>query len=1445
LRQGLERGDKVLYIVDQHTAQAILSYLRNDGFDVEPFLDSGQLSVLTHHDAYTRGGSFDPDAMIALLESETEQALAEGYAALRVSGEMSWAVRDLPGSERLIEYEAKLNRFFLGSQCLAICQYDRSRFAPEILLNVLRTHPFAVIGTQVYENFYYVPPDEILDRADAEAQLQRWVRNLVERRRVEEALYESEQTYRTLFQTMAQGIVYQDVEGRITSANPAAERLLGLPLDQMRGRTSTDPRWHAIHEDGSDFPGEMHPSMVALRTGQEVKNVVMGIFNPQVNEYRWINVHAVPQFGPEQRQLLQVHTSFDDITERKQTEDALRRSEERYRTLFENVPVGLYRTTPEGRIVDANPVLAEMLGYPDRESLLEIDAGDFFVKPEDRARESRLLERDGIVRGLEIQMRRRDGEIFWVRDAARIVRDPEGQAVYYEGSLEDITKRKLMEIENEEHVRELQIINDTVLAASRTRDVDEICDLIAGTVCEINPGACVVVSLHDREQDAIRVRAIAGFEDRVDQILDLLGADPRQMAFHPREMGEEIELYKTGRLERVPEGIYQLSTGRIPRIACKAVERLLGVDAVYTVGFALEDEPYGGVILLMPPGQQVQYRSAVETLASHLSVMIQRRQAEEALRESEGRYRSFFKTSRDCVFITSKDGRWIDMNEAAVELFGCDSKEELQAVEIPALYERPSDREAHIRAIERQGYTKEYPVNLRRKDSSVINTLITSVAVRDEHGTVNGFMGTIRDVTERRRARRALRQRAAHLALLSDVGKKIAAMLDLDTVLEDAVRLVQEGFGYDHVGLFILDQDHDQLVMRARAGNFAHLFPPEHRVKMGQDIVGWVAHSGERLLSNDVDAEPRYTGIFSAEAPTRSELAVPVRIGEEIIGVLDVQSSEPGAFDKNDVMVIQTLADQVAVAIENARLFQAERRQRELTEALEEASAIVSSTLELDLVLDRILEQVERVVAGDAFNITLIIAEDSVRVARWRGYEPSEAEGALDASSTPIVRHPYRSRMIASGEPVIVPDIAVSPDWNREVSQGQWRSYVGAPIMVSDLTVGFLNVMGTVPGQFGPQDAQRLKVFARHAAIAIENAQLYQALRSHAHQLEERVKERTAQIQAQYAQLEAILSSTMDGIIVTDAEGEILRVNPVAESWLTQTLPPEEVGQLREMIQDLAMRVEEQPEAVLELESVDLQINAAPIAEPTAEGRAVVALHDVSYLKELDRLKSRFVSNVSHELRTPITSIILYAKLIRGHPQDWDKYIDPLIQEAERQAELVEDILQISRFEAGRLEFKPRTTRLNRLVEESIDSHQVLAERQGLALSHHPVQPEPLVSTDPQRLRQALNNLLENAIRYTPEGGYVVVFTDRQKAEGQTWVTVTVADSGIGIPQDELPHVFERFFRGQEPRRKQISGSGLGLPIVKEIVELHEGHVTVESEVGSGSAFTIWLPLSD
>ena len=244
ISSGLAQGHKILYVVDAHTAETVFGYLEQEGLQTSHLRSSGQLVVADSQDTYTREGHFDPESMLALLRSETDKALKEGYTALRVTGEMSWALRGLPGSDRLMEYEAKLNQFFPENRAIGLCQYDMRRFRHEVLLDVLATHPIAIVRNKAYDNIYYLPPEEFLGPNRAEAELQRRIQNLEERQQARESLKQSEEQARreaefakAVFDTAGALIVVLDSEGRIVRFNRTCQELTGYTEAEVRGRS--------------------------------------------------------------------------------------------------------------------------------------------------------------------------------------------------------------------------------------------------------------------------------------------------------------------------------------------------------------------------------------------------------------------------------------------------------------------------------------------------------------------------------------------------------------------------------------------------------------------------------------------------------------------------------------------------------------------------------------------------------------------------------------------------------------------------------------------------------------------------------------------------------------------------------------------------------------------------------------------------------------------------------------------------------------------------------------------------------------------------------------------------------------------------------------------------------------------------------------------------------
>lgn len=688
---------------------------------------------------------------------------------------------------------------------------------------------------------------------------------------------------------------------------------------------------------------------------------------------------------------------------------------------------------------------------------------------------------------------------------------------------------------------------------------------------------------------------------------------------------------------------------------------------------------------------------------------------------------------------------------------------------------------------------------------------------------------------------RLIRQR---LETLYHTSQMLNASLEPETILEQLTDEAMRATRATHGAVLVAHPEQGVFERRVLRGFSPELVQKAHAspLRLNEGLNGQAYRSGQVVCVDDVTTVPDY---FPLIPETRSELVVPIIHQGQVIANLDLQSPEVGGFAAVDIDFLQALTNQVAVALTNARLFQAERQQHRLAEALADAAAAITQALHFDKVLDSLLEQVEKVIPAEAANILLIEGE-TARAVRWRGYDRLGLEDWIANRSFALADYYHLKQMIYSEQPIMVPDTRVDPHWVHPKGRPLWLSYIGTPIIVKKVTVGFLNVNSTHTGRFGPDDVRRLEALAAHAAIAIENAGLYQKLEQHIQNLEQAVKERTKEVRSHAARLEAILQSAADGILVTDQGGEIIQANATAHEWLNQRLSAQDALRLRQTIQDLAQRAAEQPEIVLELEGLDLQARATRIVEPDGKATGVViTIHDVTQLKELDRLKDRFVSNVSHELRTPVTTIKLYAELMRrSPPEEWAEYLPAMEQEAERQARLVEDILQLSRLDSGRLKMAPQPVSLNELAEGVVVSHRALASQHGLTLSTRLASPSPIAQADADQMMQVLNNLVVNAIHYTPSGGSVVVSTGEKTREGRKWAIIQVEDTGIGISAEDMPHLFERFYRGRMPRQMQIAGTGLGLAIVKEIVDMHGGQVTVESQVDVGSTFTVWLPLA-
>jgi signal transduction histidine kinase len=396
--------------------------------------------------------------------------------------------------------------------------------------------------------------------------------------------------------------------------------------------------------------------------------------------------------------------------------------------------------------------------------------------------------------------------------------------------------------------------------------------------------------------------------------------------------------------------------------------------------------------------------------------------------------------------------------------------------------------------------------------------------------------------------------------------------------------------------------------------------------------------------------------------------------------------------------------------------------------------------------------------------------------------------------------------------------------------------------------IGFVNLESATPGFYNETHADRLQAFADQAAIAFENARLYQETRNYAADLERRVAERTADLQREQAQLKATLDAMGDAVIVADLSGQVVMANPLARALLDEA-PPD--ADLLPRLQTVIARLSGAPRAtyteLLQVGNTAFQAKAAKMMQADRESGAVVVLRDVTRLQELDRLKSQFVHNVSHELRTPLANIKLYLSLLqKGRADRRESYLEVMQRETARLERLIGDLLDLSRLEAmGRLR-RWEEVQMPALIEQVVQNHMALAQARQVNLSSAvESRAAPPLQGNRDQIIQMLTNLVANALAYTPEGGSVMLRSRPARLpSGAAAVVIEVSDTGIGIPPEDLEHIFERFYRGSNTGDGHIPGTGLGLSITKEIVDLHYGTIEVESRVGQGSTFRVTLPLN-
>ncbi|MFZ5989348.1 MAG: ATP-binding protein [Bacillota bacterium] len=341
------------------------------------------------------------------------------------------------------------------------------------------------------------------------------------------------------------------------------------------------------------------------------------------------------------------------------------------------------------------------------------------------------------------------------------------------------------------------------------------------------------------------------------------------------------------------------------------------------------------------------------------------------------------------------------------------------------------------------------------------------------------------------------------------------------------------------------------------------------------------------------------------------------------------------------------------------------------------------------------------------------------------------------------------------------------------------------------------------------------------------------------------------EISSEKNKIETILNYMTDGVIAFNLKGEVIHMNPASKQMLGENKFDYDFNEFSRKY-NLGVSIEEilyleiynTKEASITIGDRYVKVYFALFTDEENNAEGIIAVfHDITEQQKLENMRREFVANVSHELRTPLTSIKSYSEtLLDGALEDKDtalKFLGVIDSEADRMTRLVKDLLQLSRLDNQQMQWNMISFPFDALIKSCVEKIVLSAKEKAQVLECFTIGDIPEITADRDRIEQVILNILTNAIKYTPEGGKITVYIGKLYSD----VYVKVIDSGIGIPKEDLNRIFERFYRTDKARSREMGGTGLGLAIAREIVEAHKGNISVSSEQGKGTEVTVKLPI--
>jgi PAS domain S-box-containing protein len=721
-------------------------------------------------------------------------------------------------------------------------------------------------------------------------------------------------------------------------------------------------------------------------------------------------------------------------------------------------------------------------------------------------------------------------------------------------------------------------------------------------------------------------------------------------------------------------------------------------------------------------------------------------------------------------------------------------------------------------------------------------------------------------------------QPSTEMTVLANLAQAVSSIRDVQDLYTRLIEVISPLIPVETLGFMVYDENCHVLeaqtpfkgipsnVIESYATAILPGTPGEVIWQSRETIVAPNAADDARLASLGLVRVMQVAGI-------RQTVMVPLISGGRMIGYLQAANKEDGAaFDQGNLRLLNIIAGQAAPIIENSILFRLSRYRAQRAETLLRIIRELSVSLDLDQVLRNTLQVLREYV--DAEQITILIARPNQKKLHRLasvGYTPRPPR---DGAPTPFdVDQGLAGWIISQRKSALIEDVLHDERWiqiplspesdskntpdslvdaeggrNKESVELQHRSAMGVPLMSGAEVLGCLLLFHREAGHFSEDQLDLVQAAAIQVSVAVNNAELYRLIRDQAEDLGNMFRAQ----QVETSRSKAILEAVADGVLVTDAKRRITLFNESAERILGLDHTKVEgksmedftglFGRATHMWMETIRTWSQDPstyhpgdvysEQIILEDGRVVSVHLAPVSLGNDFLGTVSIFQDITHQVEVDRLKSEFVATVSHELRTPMTSIKGYIEILlmgaAGSLNDQQAHFLKVARDnTERLTVLVNDLLDISQIESGRVTLSLQPLNLEYIADQAIADlkRRKAGDEKSITVVKEAQPSLPQVMGDAERIERVFDNLLENAYQYNTPGGKITIAIHRNDGE----VQVDIEDTGVGIHPEDQERVFERFYRGENPLVLGVSGTGLGLPIVKNLIEMHKGRIWLKS----------------